>query len=105
MAGIRKISSEEHIKRLELYNLGLNDTEIAERLFTCAPNIQKWRTKHGLKANRFKNWDKDDKQRLELYYQGLSDDRIGKIVHRSATAIWLWRQERNLPPNNVLKAG
>jgi aspartate/methionine/tyrosine aminotransferase len=99
MAGIRRISQEEHEKRMELYNLGLQDKEIAKRLFTCPPNICQWRIKHGLSPNKYNEYNQSDRKRMDLYRQGLSDNQIGKAVNRGKGAILMWRRARNLPAN------
>jgi DNA-binding NarL/FixJ family response regulator len=42
---------EEHQRRLELYNQGLTDAAIAEKLFISSTVIFRWRKNNGLAAN------------------------------------------------------
>lgn len=45
------ISKAEEEKRLELYNKGFNDHEIANKCLCTPPNISAWRNRRGLKSN------------------------------------------------------
>ncbi len=47
----RFTSKEEDQKRLELYNRGLNDAEIAVKCGVSATAILKWRRKNNLSSN------------------------------------------------------
>ena len=42
---------EEHERRMALYQKGLNDKEIGDRLFLTPTTIVYWRKKNGLRPN------------------------------------------------------
>jgi len=48
---MRKLSAEEHQRRLELYRMGMNDVEISETLKVPVTTVRGWRQRNGLIAN------------------------------------------------------
>jgi len=90
------LSPEEEARRLELYNQGLSDYEIASFASCSAEGIASWRRRRGLSAHRkHKEYD----QRLELYHQGLSDAEIASIVGCEQRTICNWRKCHGLLPH------
>ena len=97
------LSTEEEMRRLELYGRGLNDTEIAGITGVTDKAIQHWRKSRRLKANRAPGGYKgprlsDDVEfkRLELYSKGLSDRGIAELMGTSTDAIRVWRWRKRL---------
>jgi len=95
---------EEHQTRLDLYNQGLIDQEIADKLYLCTETIRHWRTKYNLPPNGGLSKE-DQKERLRLYKAGWNDSQIAKLMGVSSRAIWGWRGVRNLPPNESYTKG
>jgi len=90
------LSPEEEARRLELYNQGLSDYEIASFASCSAEGIASWRRRRGLSAHRkHKEYD----QRLELYHRGLSDAEIASIVGCEQRTICNWRKCHGLLPH------
>ena len=85
-----------HDLRMELYNQGKNDRQIADAIGVGDTAIYKWRKQHGLKANYTPNL-KDN--RLELYNQGLTDQEIAKAIGKNPQAIKEWRKVNKLKNN------
>jgi len=95
---------EKEARRLELYNQGLSDCEIAS-LVGCSPRgITTWRWKRGLPAHRKFGQQSildqaEHERRLELYHQGKSDVEIATAVGRTSQSINHWRKQHGLPPH------
>lgn len=91
----------DHEMRLELYNMGLSDKEIAEKVFVTQSAISGWRRKNGLKTNNPRPivTRKTEEKMLFLYKSGLSDREIGNCVSLSKPTVQRWRQKNNLNPN------
>ena len=87
---------QEHDLRMDLYNQGKNDRQIADILGVGDTAIYKWRKKNGLKAN-YQPTANDN--RLELYNQGLTDQEIAKAINKNASAIKEWRKVNKLKNN------
>lgn len=87
--------------RLELYNMGLSDKEIAEKVFVTQSAISGWRRKNGLKTNNPRPivTRKVEEKMLFLYKSGLSDREIGNCVSLSKPTVQRWRQRNELKPN------
>lgn len=96
------ISKPEHEKRLKLYNKGLIDSEIAEKINVGISTITEWRKKNDLPANKKpkkKIKKKEHKKRLKYYNKGLNDFEIGEKVGLSKEGIYNWRKRNDLPSN------
>ena len=87
--------------RLELYNMGLSDKKIAEKVFLTQSAISGWRRKNNLKTNHPRPviTQKIEEKMLFLYKSGLSDREIGNCVSLSKPTVQRWRQKNNLRPN------
>ena len=92
---------EEHERRLALYRDGLNDREIAEKLYLTASAITYWRHINGLSPNdhRRKITAAMEQELFRLYQNGGSDGQIAKAVNLSKGTILSWRQRRGLAAN------
>lgn len=99
----RKIPSVQELrakKIKDLYEKGLSDTEIAERIGVERSTITKWRQRRDLSPNRV--WGKERKdypRRRKLYGEGLSDREIADEVGEAKRVICSWRKTRGLPAN------
>jgi hypothetical protein len=100
-----RITNEEHERRLELHNQGLNDVKLAESVGVNASAIRAWRKKNGIEAKIKKGRGllslEEEASRMKLYMEGATDTRIAESVGRSINAIYLWRLVRELPPNGT----
>ena len=107
-----RLSEQEEKKRLDLYNQGMSDEEIAERVYVIKSVICNWRKRRGLPPNALKGFQKGNKygcmsrlsevkenKRLELYNIGLNDAQIARIVGVDNSTISQWRRSRGLPSN------
>ena len=88
--------------RMELYEQGLNDEEMAELEKVCSTTIYYWRKAKELQPNPTKLQlvqQEKDKKRLEFYNQGLSDKEIATKCSEKASAIKGWRERNKLKCN------
>lgn len=94
---------EKQIK--ELYDKGLNDTEIAKKINKSNGFVARWRYKNNLPSNYKKNKLKksDHQKRLKLYNKGMSDREIGRKLNKSHSTIYRWRKKYNLVANEKKK--
>lgn len=88
-------------ERMNLYNQGLSDVEIAEIQKVNPTAIWHWREKRELIAN--KSYEDVKKERLKLYKLGLTDKEIAFKLHETPTAIGSWRIKEGLEPNKKAK--
>lgn len=83
-----------------LYDQGLLDKQIADRLGCTAQTVFRWRKRNG-KPLRPRlppsNKKMDEVRARELYDRGLSDTEIGEIMGLSRSTIATWRNRRFLP--------
>ena len=97
------ITNREHEERMALYNMGLNDVQIGERLYLSKGAVFLWRNKNGLKANKKRGGQKLDNaehaRRLELYNRGMTDQEIGESIGLRPTAVARWRFRNHLLAN------
>ncbi len=81
---------------MELYNQGLNDTEIGEALGFSPSSISGFRRGLGLPGNR-RRVEKYKSRFMELYGNGLSDGEIGKAMGFLRQTIGRFRRSLGLP--------
>lgn len=96
------ISNDENERRLELYNKGYTDRQIANELHYSVCTIFQWRRKRGLKANnpQIKRLTKNDQKfRMDLYNKGFGDLKIASACGVTKSAITQWRRKNNLISN------
>ena len=91
----------DHVEFLELYNKGLYDPQIAEKLCCSRTAIRKYRCKLGLKANRYQPPYKRLDYLLieELYEKGLLDIEIAQRAGCHYNSIYYWRKKHSLLAN------
>lgn len=87
---------QEHDRRLELYNQGMNDRQIAEILGVGDTAIYKWRKQNGMKPNHTRCVTDN---RMELYEKGCTDQEIAKAIGKNAQAVKEWRKANKLKNN------
>ena len=115
---MKYLSEEEEKNRLDLYNQGMSDAQIAKRVCVEKNVIQHWRTRRGLPPNAPKGFQKGNKygcmgrlselrenKRLELYNRGLNDAQIARIVGVENSTISQWRRSIGLPSNRKWTRG
>lgn len=107
-----RLSEEEEKKRLDLYNQGMSDAEIAKKCYVIKSVICNWRTRRGLPPNAPKGFQKGNKygcmgrlsevkenKRRDLLKRGLNDTQIARIVGVENSTISQWRRIRGLSSN------
>ena len=92
-----------HKNRRLLYNLGINDYEMAERLGSSPSSMFQWRKSLGLKAHRTRSpceqTNKYFAVRMDLYNLKLTDKQIAAEQGTNPDTIKQWRLSRGLLPN------
>ena len=95
------IEGKEDKIRLKLYNKGLSDKEIAEKLYLDTSTITAWRRHNKLSPNpppNAKQKHKFDTTRAkELYDKGMNDIQISTTLDINKIAIRMWRNANDLP--------
>lgn len=92
------VYSFDTVQAMRLYQEGLNDVQIAERVGARRSNIYWWRKVNGLKANfqvHMQTFSEEEARRL--YEAGLSDSKIGQALGVTTQSIYKWRKRRDLP--------
>lgn len=90
-------------ERLELYNAGLTDTDIANRLGLKSNTVTVWRRSENLRPNAPHKRGRVH-SRMMLYELGWSDHHIAKEQGVSKHSVLAWRRTRGLRPNFPLGA-
>lgn len=95
------IPKNDHEKRLALYNQGLNDREIGERLYLTSSAIAFWRRVNGLPAhNTYRRITPEiDAEMREIHRAGKSDLVISKKFGMNKNTVYSWRRRNGLPAN------
>ena len=99
-------TTKEHDQKLELYNQGLTDLEIAQQTNTSISNVNTWRRTHKLpliKSNGSKLSEEEEQKRLYFYNKGFSDTDIALKCGVTISAICAWRKDRKLKNNTTKK--
>lgn len=83
--------------RLELYNSGLNDSQIAEKVGVHREAIRKWRSRMGLVKRPFRKYPTKTIDTIcDLYKEGKKLVEIAKITGVSSPSIVKYLNERGL---------
>ena len=95
-------------KALELYNAGLNDTQIAEDLNITTMTVRKWRERMNLSSNwrptgRPRRLSEDEA--MSLYKKGLTDKQIAHLTGTYFKTVANWRYRHGLPANKKRNVG
>lgn len=100
----RVLTEEEQTERLELYNEGLSDREIGERLYIGENAVRYWRKKNNLPTHfRNRNLEKGYLpggiyyERMELWKRGFSEKEIAEKQGVNVKVIHSWRTNKHLP--------
>jgi transposase len=100
----RRLTQEEIDRRIELYNQGLNDKEIAQKMGLAISSIQHWRKKNNLPPNRFHKFPHEKRKNfLELYEKGFNDREIAERLNLSPFIIYRLRKKHNLKAHRCRK--
>ena len=83
----------------ELYDQGMSDRKIAERLNVATYTVCSWRNANGLPYIGASRQISDN--RLELYLAGMTDREIGRALGLTEKCIFSWRKRHGLPPNGT----
>jgi len=94
--------------RMKLYNQGLTDQEIADKVKRSKASIQTWRCMY--KLSRYKDGKSYseivyhmNKRRMKFYNQGMTDKEIAQKEGKKEGSIQKWRLKRKLQPNKKKK--
>lgn len=90
---------EEHNKRLELYNRGYTDTQMAQELYVSTNAVWMWRRKHNLPCKYSLYKEELEKQRLACYNEGMTDEEMASCLNLSVKYVGKWRNKYKLKPN------
>ncbi len=93
------ISFVEHQERLQLYYQGLNDREIAEKLYLTPGAIIRWRQINNLPSNMKINNRRSEERKLILYNAGFTDKEMAHQLKLKVRSIQSWRTKRKLKSN------
>ena len=99
---------ENYGKRMELYNQGKTDSEIAASLEDITRSgVAQWRRSQGLPAHRGRSsiTPEEEWRRMDLYNQGKSDRQIEEYCGLRRGAIKAWRTRRGLPAGRMNSPG
>jgi len=94
------LTTSEESLRWQLYNQGLSDREIAQRVGITASVVGEWRKRRHLPINSLRGRNTDQEmyeRRLKLYNQKLTDKQIADLEGVSEQAIRTWRKVHGLP--------
>ena len=93
------ISFDEHQERLQLYSQGLNDREIAEKLYLTPSAIIRWRQLNNLPSNMKINNRRSEERKLILYNAGFTDKEMAQQLKLKVRSVQSWRVKRKLKAN------
>ena len=93
------ISFDEHQERLQLYFQGLNDREIAEKLYLTPGAIIRWRQINNLPSNVKINNRRSEERKLILYNAGFTDKEMAQQLKLKVRSVQSWRVKRKLKAN------
>lgn len=93
------ISFDEHQERLQLYYQGLNDREIAEKLYLTPGAIIRWRQINNLPSNVKINNRRSEERKLILYNAGFTDKEMAYQLKLKVRSVQSWRVKRKLKAN------
>ena len=93
------ISFDEHQERLQLYFQGLNDREIAEKLYLTPGAIIRWRQINNLPSNMKINNRRLEERKLILYNAGFTDKEMAHQLKLKVRSVQSWRVKRKLKAN------
>lgn len=94
----RKAPPEMADKFRELYDRGMSDRAISEKLGVKEYHVYKWRRERKLVSNFAKNHKRIDEERArELYHMEMTDTKMAEILDCSTSAVSQWRDRNGLP--------
>lgn len=91
---IAPLTPDQEAERLSLYQLGLRDGEIAERVGVHRTTIRQWRGDRGLLNNVSRA---ADARYMPLYERGYTDRAIAREIGVDRVSVRQWRRTRGLP--------
>lgn len=82
---------------IDLYNKGLDDSQISEKLQITLNAARDFRVNHNLPTQKIKKREENKRKFLELYNQGYNDSEIGRMIDVNHVTIKNWREALDLP--------
>lgn len=99
-----RIDDTQHAARQRLYDLGMTDRQIGQKLGVTHVAIRAWRRVRGLAGNGRSGGQalprRQHEERMRFYRLGWSDSRIGRACGCSRFAVWKWRRDHGLVAAN-----
>lgn len=95
------ISRQDHEKRMALYNQGLSDQEIGEKLYLSYATIAYWRKINGLPSNseHRRITPAMEAEMLRMHQDGMSDGQISQESGMKKATVVSWRRRRGMAAN------
>lgn len=94
----RELAEARDAERLELYDRGMTDTQIAAALGVGQTAITAWRTSRGLPSQTEKKKAKEEFAFRRLYEAGYSLAECEKLIGRTRTTLAAWRDAAGIAP-------
>lgn len=93
--------AEKERRRMELYEQGLSDKEIARETGMSPSGVTRWRQKNRLASRRTNGLTPEqEERRMELYRQGMNDRQIADALGVTPKTVGAWRYRRKLKCND-----
>lgn len=94
----RELAEARDAERLEMYDRGMTDTQIAAALGVGQNTITAWRTSRGLPSQAEKKKAKEEFAFRRLYEAGYSLAECEEIIGRSRATLAAWRDAAGIAP-------
>lgn len=85
------LTHDEHAERLELYNHGLNDAQMADRLYLSRTGVRSWRKAAGLPPNIHRKKHDSDKI-LAMLKDGEPAKYIAAVIGCDISTVYYYRR-------------
>lgn len=94
----RELAEARDAERLEMYDRGMTDTQIAAALGVAQNTITVWRTSRGLPSQTEKKKAKEEFAFRRLYEAGYTLAECEKLIGRARATLAAWRDAAGIPP-------
>lgn len=94
----RELAEARDAERLELYDRGMTDTQIAAALGVAQNTVTAWRTSRGLPSQTEKKKAKEEFVFRRLYEAGYSLAECEKLIGRARATLAAWRDAAGIAP-------
>ena len=103
------ITADEEAERMRLYNEGLTDKQMGEKLFLDQSSVNTWRKRHNPKLppnhpSRDAHYSALYAKYKALYDNGDNDTGIADKTHTTISMVRTWRSKNELPSNHYVES-